>query len=118
MRRYGWPAVVAGAALLASAASAQSPSNSGQGPNETSSPNVSVEERGTLPAAGGGAGSAAPGAKIDCTKNPQDCSEPVNRAGSGTTPADQVLEDPLQPALGLTQLAHVPERLQAAQGTR
>jgi hypothetical protein len=86
MTRYGWAAFAAGIAFMAGAASAQSPSNSGQGPDETNSSNVSVEERGTLPAAGTGTGSAAPGAKVDCTKNPRDCSEPVNRAGSPGTP--------------------------------
>jgi hypothetical protein len=86
MRRHRWSAFAAGLTLLAGAAFAQSPSNSGQGPDETASPNVSVEERGMLPAAGSGTGSAAPGSKVDCTKNPRDCSEPVNRAGSGATP--------------------------------
>jgi hypothetical protein len=86
MTRYEWSALVAGIAFMANAAAAQSPNNAGQGPDETASSNVSVEERGTLPAAGSGAGSAAPGSRVDCTKNPRDCSEPVNRAGSGATP--------------------------------
>jgi hypothetical protein len=43
---------------------------------------VTVPERGSLPAAGGSAQSAAPGMQNDCTKDPAACSEPVKPTGS------------------------------------
>jgi hypothetical protein len=85
MIRNGRTALVLGLALAASAALAQPNTNAGHGPDETANRHVTVEERGTLPAVGG-AGSTGPGGKLDCTKEPKHCSDPVNNAGSGSSP--------------------------------
>ncbi|KAA2237165.1 hypothetical protein [Salinarimonas soli] len=62
-------------------AAPSSPGNAGvEQPVKTG--DLSVPERGALPAAQGATRSAAPGTQIDCVKTPAQCSEPVTSTGS------------------------------------
>jgi hypothetical protein len=72
-----------GAAAPPSNATAAPPSPGNTGVDQPVAPgDVSVSERGALPAAQGASQSAAPGTQIDCVRNPSQCSEPVTTTGT------------------------------------
>jgi hypothetical protein len=72
-----------GAGAPPSNATAAPPSPGNAGVEQPVAPgDVSVPERGALPAAQGSPQSAAPGTQIDCVRNPAQCSEPVTTTGA------------------------------------
>jgi hypothetical protein len=78
------PLILAAALWLAPSLALAS-SNQGLGEQSKPKDEIRVEENSVLPDAGAAGQSAAPTMKLDCQKNPSDCSKPVTSTGSTAT---------------------------------